>query len=198
MLNETIYEASKSHTGTNCANSGRTRMHPLSKTLNRPTSSQLRDTSQDRTPPGHVAHATSKGGPSPVDRSPDGTSRPSIEERALKREQHAVRLAFSRRVIELAVTRVFDVDPTQLSAFSRGVARAAHARQVAMYLGHVACQLSLTDVGRMFCRDRTTVAHACAVIEDARDDPSFDRALDLLESAVPVLASRANSTLAIS
>jgi len=104
------------------------------------------------------------------------------------------RLAFSRKVIELAVTRVFDVDQAQLSAYSRGVARAAHARQVAMYLGHVACRLSLTDVGRMFGRDRTTVAHACAVIEDARDDPAFDRALDLLEWAVPVMAARMSSS----
>jgi len=104
------------------------------------------------------------------------------------------RLAFSRKVIELAVTRVFDVDQAQLCAYSRGVARAAHARQVAMYLGHVACRLSLTDVGRMFGRDRTTVAHACAVIEDARDDPAFDRALDLLEWAVPVMAARMSSS----
>ncbi len=104
------------------------------------------------------------------------------------------RLEFSRKVIELAVTRVFDVDQTQLSAYSRGVARAAHARQVAMYLGHVACRLSLTDVGRMFGRDRTTVAHACAVIEDARDDPAFDRALDLLEWAVPMMAARMSSS----
>lgn len=80
---------------------------------------------------------------------------------------------------------MFGVEDRELSAFSRGVARAAHARQVAMYLAHVACRLSLTEVGRMFGRDRTTVAHACAVIEDARDDPVFDRVLDLLTWAVP-------------
>ncbi|HMN37982.1 MAG TPA: helix-turn-helix domain-containing protein [Hyphomicrobium sp.] len=100
------------------------------------------------------------------------------------------RLILSRKVIELAVTRVFGVDQAQLSTFTRGVARAAHARQVAMYLAHVAGRMTLTDVGRMFGRDRTTVAHACAVIEDARDDPVFDRALDLLEWAVPVMATR--------
>lgn len=101
----------------------------------------------------------------------------------------------SRKVIEFAVTRVFDVEQAQLAAFSRGVARAAHARQVAMYLAHVACRMSLTDVGRMFGRDRTTVAHACAVIEDERDDPVFDRALDLLEWAVPIMASRASAPM---
>lgn len=96
----------------------------------------------------------------------------------------------ARPVIEQAVAKVFGVEDSDLSAFSRGVARTAHARQVAMYLAHVACRLSLTDVGRMFGRDRTTVAHACAVIEDARDDPVFDRVLDLLTWAVPAQSMR--------
>ena len=99
-------------------------------------------------------------------------------------------LTAARHVIELAVVRVFEVEETELSAVRRGVARTAHARQVAMYLAHVACNLSLTDVGRMFARDRTTVSYACAVIEDERDDPIFDRSLDLLEWAVPVMAVR--------
>ncbi len=100
------------------------------------------------------------------------------------------RLMQARMVIELAVTRVFDVGGERLAAENRGAARIAEARQVAMYLAHVACGLSLTDVGRTFRRDRTTVAHACAVIEDRRDDPMFDRALDLLEWMVPVMAIR--------
>ncbi len=100
------------------------------------------------------------------------------------------RLVQARMVIELAVTRVFDVESKRLAAENRGVARIAEARQVAMYLAHVACGLSLTDVGRAFGRDRTTVAHACAVIEDRRDDLVFDRALDLLEWMVPVMAVR--------
>ncbi len=54
-------------------------------------------------------------------------------------------------------------------------------------LAHVMCGLTLTEVGLLFGRDRTTVAHACAVVEDRRDDPVFDRALDLLEWALPSL-----------
>jgi hypothetical protein len=96
----------------------------------------------------------------------------------------------ARMVIELAVTQIFGVDHAGLASDRRGAARIAEARQVAMYLAHVACGLSLTDVGRLFSRDRTTVAHACAVIEDRRDDEAFDRALDLLEWAVPVMAVR--------
>ena len=95
-----------------------------------------------------------------------------------------------RLAIELAVARVFGVQSETFAQETRGQARAANARQVAMYLAHVACGLSLTDAGRLFGRDRTTVAHACLVIEDKREDPVFDQALDLLEWAVPVIATR--------
>lgn len=67
---------------------------------------------------------------------------------------------------------------------TRGRPRAAFARQVAMYLAHVACGLTLTQVGQVFARDRTTVAHACSLVEDLRDDPMLDRSLELLEGVV--------------
>jgi hypothetical protein len=50
-----------------------------------------------------------------------------------------------------------------------------------MYLAHVVCGLSFSEVSRIFDRDRTTVAHACAAVEDRRDDAVFDRCLDYLE-----------------
>jgi chromosomal replication initiation ATPase DnaA len=96
----------------------------------------------------------------------------------------------SREAIEEAVLRVFGVRPEDLTRLTRGRAHIALARQVAMYLAHVACGMSLTDTGRLVGRDRTTVAHACGVIEDRRDDPVFDRALDLLEWVLPSLVSR--------
>lgn len=96
----------------------------------------------------------------------------------------------SGEAIEQAVVQVFGVGRDDLHRLSRGRAKVALARQVAMYLAHVACGLTLTDTGRLFGRDRTTVAHACGVIEDRRDDPLFDRALDLLEWAVPALSRR--------
>ncbi|MEQ8823668.1 MAG: hypothetical protein RIC14_04770 [Filomicrobium sp.] len=39
----------------------------------------------------------------------------------------------------------------------------------------------MTEVGRIFERDRTTVSHACALIEDRRDEPIFDQLLEMLE-----------------
>ena len=53
-----------------------------------------------------------------------------------------------------------------------------------MYLAHISCGLTLTEVGRVFGRDRTTVAHACGLVEDRREHAPFDRALELLESAM--------------
>lgn len=92
-----------------------------------------------------------------------------------------------RRAIESAVAAVFEVDVNELHARSRGSARTAFARQVAMYLAHVACGISLTDVGVLFGRDRTTVAHACGLVEDRRDDPDLDYRLEHLEGAVSCL-----------
>jgi len=89
-----------------------------------------------------------------------------------------------RRLIYDMVALVFQVDPEQLAMATRGPRPIAHARQVAMYLAHIVGGLSLTEVGRLFERDRTTVAHACALIEDARDEQGFDRMLEHLERAV--------------
>lgn len=63
----------------------------------------------------------------------------------------------------------------------RGPAQVAYARQVAMYLCHVAFEFSLTRVALAFERDRSTVAHACHAIEDRREDPRFDDWLTSLE-----------------
>jgi len=53
-----------------------------------------------------------------------------------------------------------------------------------MYLAHVVFGLNLTQVGALFGRDRTTVGHGCAVVEDRREHPNFDLALTILERAV--------------
>ncbi len=67
---------------------------------------------------------------------------------------------------------------------ARGTRPAAFARQTAMYLCHVACGMSLSRVGRAFRRDRSTVSHACHVIEDRREDPRFDAWLEGMEACL--------------
>nr|WP_281978071.1 helix-turn-helix domain-containing protein [Pseudorhizobium flavum] len=61
---------------------------------------------------------------------------------------------------------------------------ACHVRQIAMYVCHVALRISQTDIGEAFGRDRTTVRHACHVVEDRRDDPVFDDFISAIERIV--------------
>jgi hypothetical protein len=92
-----------------------------------------------------------------------------------------------RPLLENMVTRVFNVDMDLVRLSTRGRAPVALARQVAMYLAHDACGVSLTEAGELFKRDRTTAAHACQVVEARRADPAFDRAITLLECVVAAL-----------
>jgi chromosomal replication initiation ATPase DnaA len=92
------------------------------------------------------------------------------------------------RSVYFAVSMVYSIERGILDHPTRGRSRVAFARQVAMYLAHVSFGMTLTTVGQAFGRDRTTVAHACALVEDARDDPEIDRTLELLEAIVKRLA----------
>ena len=61
---------------------------------------------------------------------------------------------------------------------------ACHGRQLAMYVCHVVLQLSLSEIGAAFGRDRTTVGHACNVVEDRSDDAGFDAFVSAIERLV--------------
>ena len=58
---------------------------------------------------------------------------------------------------------------------------ACHVRQIAMYVCHVTLQMRMSTIGEGFGRDRSTVAHACAVVEDRRDDRDFDEFVGAME-----------------
>ncbi len=88
------------------------------------------------------------------------------------------------RFIESLVSVVLGVHASQLSSDRRGPAAVAVARQAAMYLAHVCLGMCLSRVGEQFGRDRTTVAYACARMEDRRDNPYVDRVLACLEAAL--------------
>lgn len=85
------------------------------------------------------------------------------------------------RLVAACVAIDFGLDPATLETGPRGSRRLAFARQVAMYVAHVGFSLSFETVGRAFGRDRTTVAHACRVVEDGRDDIWFDCRVATLE-----------------
>ena len=107
--------------------------------------------------------------------------------RAVTRVVPRISDGVARQVLERTVAGVFMVRGGDLWSGTRGHSHAAFARQVAMYLAHVAWGLSLTEVGQVFARDRTTVSHACGRVEDMRDDADFDRSLDLLEGVLHAL-----------
>jgi len=75
----------------------------------------------------------------------------------------------------------FNVPELSIRARGRGGSRLIQARQVAMYLLNEVFCLTQTRIAEIFERDRSTVAHACHVIEDTRDDPLFDAKLERLE-----------------
>ncbi len=115
----------------------------------------------------------------PVSRDPETPPRPA-------RIVSAERIPQPESILETitrCVARDFGIDPRALLAPTRGAPRVAFARQVAMYLAHVGFAQTFAAIGRMFHRDRTTVAHACRVVEDGRDDDRLDRRLAALERA---------------
>lgn len=97
---------------------------------------------------------------------PDGQ-----EARDRAREERAVELC--QCMMEI-VAALFNVPSRELHRTARGGLAAARIRQIAMYVAHVAFSLSMSEVGLGFGRDRTTVRHACHLIEDMRDDADFD------------------------
>lgn len=94
-------------------------------------------------------------------------------------------------VLACMVARSHGVTVKELFTHSRSRAPIAATRQLAMYLMHVLLSRSLTEVGRFFGRDRTTVAYACRVVEDMRDMPEFDTETSILEDDIRLAVSSA-------
>jgi hypothetical protein len=61
------------------------------------------------------------------------------------------------------------------------------ARQLAIYLHHVAMGANVATCARQFDRDRATIRLAIQRIEDLRENPAFDRGAARLERAVATL-----------
>jgi len=76
---------------------------------------------------------------------------------------------------------LFHISSKELRRPGRAAAGVARARQIAMYVAHVALGLSMNEIGRGFGRDRTTVSHACHRVEDLRDEIEFDRIVHTVE-----------------
>lgn len=107
-----------------------------------------------------------------------------ILRRAARREQARQSATRLRQIVLQVVSFTYSIPLVDLEGPSRGAARVALARQIAMYLVTIIGDLDHAAVGRLFNRDRTTVAHACAIVEDRRDEPEFDHTMFLLKGIV--------------
>ncbi|MCC2113858.1 MAG: hypothetical protein KDJ16_17610 [Hyphomicrobiales bacterium] len=102
---------------------------------------------------------------------------------ATRRNAHA-----SVKAVVIVVAAVLRLPVRDIEAATRSSPRIARGRQLAMYLAHVGTGLSMSAVGRAFGRDRTTVAHACRVVEERREDPCFDAMAGCLERLIIAIA----------
>ena len=80
-----------------------------------------------------------------------------------------------------AAALAFDVPYVDVFSRQRLSAGDIFLRQMSMYLLNTVYDFNLSRVARIFERDRTTVRHACKVIEDQRDSTVFDDVLLELE-----------------
>ncbi|MBZ9600387.1 helix-turn-helix domain-containing protein [Phyllobacterium chamaecytisi] len=80
----------------------------------------------------------------------------------------------------------FNVSGRDLRSHSRCERSVARVRQVGMYVAHVTLALTMSEVGRAFGRDRSTVNHACHLVEDMREDLQFDRIIQTIENIIRV------------
>ncbi len=113
--------------------------------------------------------------PPPLPTSIEGSLLSNITNAEPWQEAHQINLITS------LVSSVFHIPRDVFFDDQRGTAPQAFARQIAMYLLHISCSKSFSEVGRAFGRDRTTVSYACQLIEDKREDDDLDRSLELIE-----------------
>jgi len=105
-------------------------------------------------------------------------------------EAHRPRREVWSALVALAAIAL-DVQINEICRATRGPARAALARHLACYLAVTTLGWTATETARICERDRTSVRHALARIEDRRDCPAFDAMVTALEEATLGIASLA-------
>ncbi|MBC2884715.1 hypothetical protein H7Q97_04770 [Ochrobactrum sp. CM-21-5] len=78
----------------------------------------------------------------------------------------------------------FGVKGAELRSPMRCRREVARVRQIGMYVAHTSCKMAMSEVAVGFARDRTTVMHACHLVEDLRDDADFDAVVTTFERIV--------------
>ena len=96
------------------------------------------------------------------------------------RSREQQNIALCDALIDLLVT-MFGVSGAELRSPLRCRREVARVRQIGMYGAHTAFGLAMREVAAGFGRDRTTVMHACHLVEDMRDDTEFDAIVSTFE-----------------
>ncbi|MGP3712107.1 helix-turn-helix domain-containing protein [Brucella sp. RRSP16] len=104
----------------------------------------------------------------------------AMEEGCADRLRQRRNVALCDALIDLLVA-MFGVSGTELRSPLRCRREVARVRQIGMYVAHTAFGLAMRDVAAGFARDRTTVMHACHLVEDMRDDTEFDAIVSTFE-----------------
>jgi len=90
-------------------------------------------------------------------------------------------MVICERVMVLSAA-IFNVSGNDLRRTGLSTTSVARVREIGMYVAHVILGLTMTAIGRGFGRDRTTVQHACHLVEDMRDDEEFDQIVKMVEN----------------
>lgn len=97
--------------------------------------------------------------------------------------EHALSDEPRANIVINSVALEFGIPTLDIQAgHERGSQNTVMARQVAIYLFHTVFDMNMTRAGRAFHRHATTAKHACAVVEDCRDDPVLNARILRLES----------------
>ena len=96
----------------------------------------------------------------------------------------AVFLAAQRASLaQFIVCQVHGVPVEEMRKPTRGRPHVARARQIAIHLSHVVFAMSHRQLAQEFRRDRSTIHHACSLIETMREDSAqFDSTLRWMET----------------
>ncbi|MEO0327267.1 MAG: helix-turn-helix domain-containing protein [Pseudomonadota bacterium] len=103
----------------------------------------------------------------------------------LIRHEHQHLFEITNRLVALTL----NVNVHDLVQCYRGNQATSRARQVSCYLMHTILSMSLVEIAKAYRKDRTTIGHACRLVEDLRDNPKFDQTLVELEETLKIVAS---------
>lgn len=90
-------------------------------------------------------------------------------------------MAYCDGLIDI-LSAYFNVSGRDIRSPKRHNLDVARVRQIGMYVANVVLCINMTMVGQGFGRNKSTVIHACHLIEDMRDDDEFDLLVARLEA----------------